>query len=218
MTTSQSEPKNHFTVGIDDDVTNTSLEIKEKINTSPEGVFKCKFFGLGSDGTVSANKNSIKIIGDNTDMYAQGYFVIDSKKSGGMTISHLRFGKTPIQSPYLIDEADMIACHQPSYVSRYDLLDGIKENGIFLLNSGWSVEEMNEKLPAAMRRTIARKNLKFYNIDAVKIAQEVGLGGRINTVMDCLLQDRQCDPVGHAVRISRRNQEGAWQVRRQGRI
>lgn len=179
----QSEPKNHFTVGIDDDVTNTSLEIKEKINTSPEGVFKCKFFGLGSDGTVSANKNSIKIIGDNTDMYAQGYFVIDSKKSGGMTISHLRFGKTPIQSPYLIDEADMIACHQPSYVSRYDLLDGIKENGIFLLNSGWSVEEMNEKLPAAMRRTIARKNLKFYNIDAVKIAQEVGLGGRINTVM-----------------------------------
>jgi len=179
----KAEPKNHFTVGIDDDVTHTSLEVKEKINTTPEGVFRCKFFGLGSDGTVSANKNSIKIIGDNTDMYAQGYFVIDSKKSGGMTISHLRFGKTPIQSPYLIDEADMIACHQPSYVTRYDLLDGIKENGIFLLNSGWSVEEMNEKLPAAMRRTIAQKNLKFYNIDAVKIAQEVGLGGRINTVM-----------------------------------
>ncbi len=179
----QTEPKNHFTVGIDDDVTHTSLEVKEKVNTSPEGVFRCKFFGLGSDGTVSANKNSIKIIGDNTDMYAQGYFVIDSKKSGGMTISHLRFGKTPIQSPYLIDEADLIACHQPSYVTRYDLLDGIKENGVFLLNSRWSVEEMNEKLPAAMRRTIAQKNLRFYNIDAVKIAQEIGLGGRINTVM-----------------------------------
>lgn len=176
-------PKNHFTVGIVDDVTNTSLEIKENIVTAPEGAFSCKFFGMGSDGTVSANKNSIKIIGDNTDMYAQGYFVYDSKKSGGMTISHLRFGKSPIQSTYLIDEADLIACHQPSYVTRYDLLDGIKDNGIFLLNSGWTVEEMNEKLPASLRRTIATKNLKFYNIDAVKIAQDVGLGHRINTVM-----------------------------------
>jgi len=176
-------PKNHFTVGIIDDVTHTSLEIKERIVTSPEGTIRCKFFGLGSDGTVSANKNSIKIIGDHTNMYVQGYFVYDSKKSGGMTISHLRFGKSPIQSTYLIDEADLIACHQPSYVTRYDLLDGIKDNGIFLLNSGWTVEEMNTKLPASLRRTIARKNLRFYNIDAVKIAQEIGLGGRINTVM-----------------------------------
>jgi pyruvate-ferredoxin/flavodoxin oxidoreductase len=176
-------PKNHFTVGITDDVTHASLEVKEKIVTAPKGVIRCKFFGLGSDGTVSANKNSIKIIGDNTDMYAQGYFVYDSKKSGGMTVSHLRFGKTPIQSPYLIDEADLIACHQPSYVTRYDLLEGIKENGVFLLNSGWSTAEMSEKLPASLKRTIAQKNLRFYNIDAVKIAREIGLGGRINTVM-----------------------------------
>jgi len=177
------EPKNHFTVGIVDDVTNTSLEIKEFIDTAPKGVYRCKFFGLGSDGTVGANKNSIKIIGDHTDMYAQGYFVYDSKKSGGITISHLRFGKTPIQSPYLIDQADLIACHNPSYVTRYDVLEGIKNGGIFLLNSNWSAEEMDEKLPASMKRTIAQKKLKFYNIDAVKIASEVGLGGRINMVM-----------------------------------
>lgn len=179
----QAEPKNHFTVGIIDDVTNTNLEVKEMIDAAPAGVYRCKFFGLGSDGTVGANKNSIKIIGDNTDMYAQGYFVYDSKKSGGLTVSHLRFGKTPIQSPYLIDQADFIACHNPSYVTRYDLLDGIKEGGIFLLNSPWSAEEMNEKLPASMKQVIAKKKLKFYNIDAVKIASEVGLGGRINMVM-----------------------------------
>nr|WP_187350962.1 pyruvate:ferredoxin (flavodoxin) oxidoreductase [Capillibacterium thermochitinicola] len=177
------EPKNFFTVGITDDVTHTSLEVKEYIDTSPEGLHRCKFFGLGSDGTVGANKNSIKIIGDNTDMYAQGYFVYDSKKSGGITISHLRFGKSPIKSPYLIDQADFIACHNPSYVTRYDILDGIKEGGSFLLNSPWTAEEMNEKLPAAMKQTIAKKKLKFYNIDAVKIAREVGLGGRINMVM-----------------------------------
>ncbi|MDN5347958.1 MAG: pyruvate-ferredoxin/flavodoxin oxidoreductase [Clostridia bacterium] len=176
-------PKNHFTVGITDDVTHTSLEIKEFIDTSPEGVFRCKFFGLGSDGTVGANKNSIKIIGDHTDMYAQGYFVYDSKKSGGITISHLRFGKTPIKSTYLIDQADLIACHNPSFVGRYDLLEGIKPGGIFLLNSGWSLEEMETKLPAGMKRIIATKKLKFYNIDALKIAREVGLGGRINVIM-----------------------------------
>lgn len=176
-------PKNHFTVGINDDVTGTSLEVKEQIDTAPKGVFRCKFFGLGSDGTVGANKNSIKIIGDNTDLYAQGYFVYDSKKSGGITISHLRFGPTPIQSPYLIDQADLIACHNSSYVNRYDVLEGIKEGGIFLLNSPWSAEEMESKLPAAMRRTIAEKKIRFYNIDAVKIAGEVGLGGRINMVM-----------------------------------
>ena len=177
---SSAEPKNHFTVGINDDVTGTSLDISEKIDASPEGCFRCKFFGLGSDGTVGANKNSIKIIGDHTDMYAQGYFHYDSKKSGGITVSHLRFGKTPIQSEYLIDVADFIACHNPSYVIRYDVLDGIKEGGTFLLNSPWSAEEMEEQLPASMKNVIAQKKLKFYNIDGVKIAREVGLGGRIN--------------------------------------
>jgi pyruvate-ferredoxin/flavodoxin oxidoreductase len=177
------QPKNHFTVGIVDDVSKTSLEVKELIDAAPEGVYRCKFYGLGSDGTVGANKNSIKIIGDNTDMYAQGYFVYDSKKSGGITISHLRFGKTPIQSTYLIDQAELIACHNPSYVTRYDVLDGIKEGGIFLLNSPWSAAEMEEKLPAIMKQTIAKKKVRFYNIDAVKIAAEVGLGGRINAVM-----------------------------------
>jgi pyruvate-ferredoxin/flavodoxin oxidoreductase len=176
-------PKNHFTVGINDDVTNTSLALGEPLDVAPEGVIRCKFFGLGSDGTVGANKNSIKIIGDHTDLYAQGYFVYDSKKSGGITISHLRFGKSPIQSPYLIDKADFIACHNPSYVTRYELLEGIKDGGTFLLNSSWSIEELNERLPAAMKQVIAKKNLKFYNIDAVKIAGEVGLGGRINMVM-----------------------------------
>lgn len=177
------QPKNFFTVGINDDLTNTSLEVSEMIDASPLDVKRCKFFGLGSDGTVGANKNSIKIIGDKTDMYAQGYFVYDSKKSGGITISHLRFGKSPIKSPYLIDQADLIACHNPSYVGRYDLLAGIKQDGIFLLNSPWSAEEMENKLPAEMKRTIAQKNLKFYNIDAVKIANEVGMGNRINVIM-----------------------------------
>ncbi|NLW06449.1 MAG: pyruvate:ferredoxin (flavodoxin) oxidoreductase [Clostridia bacterium] len=176
-------PKNNFTVGIIDDVNNSSLEIKEHIDTSPKGTIRCKFFGLGSDGTVGANKNSIKIIGDHTDMYAQGYFVYDSKKSGGVTVSHLRFGVKPIQSSYLIDQADLIACHNPSYIGRYDVLAGIKEGGIFLLNSSWSAEEMEKRLPADVKRTIATKKLKFYNIDAVKIAQEIGLGSRINVIM-----------------------------------
>ncbi len=174
------EPKNHFTVGIVDDVTGTSLEIHEQIDAAPEGCFRAKFFGLGSDGTVGANKNTIKIIGDHTDMYAQGYFSYDSKKSGGITISHLRFGKTPIQSTYLIDVADFVACHNPSYVTRYDVLEGIKEGGTFLLNSPWTPEDMENQLPASMKREIASKKLKFYNIDGVKIAREVGLGGRIN--------------------------------------
>lgn len=176
-------PKNHFTVGINDDVTNTSLEIAEYIDAAPKGLYRCKFFGLGADGTVGANKNSIKIIGDHTDLYAQGYFVYDSKKSGGITVSHLRFGASPITSPYLIDTADLVACHNPSYVTRYDLLAGIKEGGIFLLNSPWPAEEMEHKLPTSLKRTIAEKKLKFYNIDAVKIAYEVGQGGRINTIM-----------------------------------
>ncbi|NLY30896.1 MAG: pyruvate:ferredoxin (flavodoxin) oxidoreductase [Firmicutes bacterium] len=176
-------PKNHFTVGITDDVTNTSLEIKDTVDAAPEGLIRAKFFGFGSDGTVGANKNTIKIIGDNTDLYVQGYFEYDSKKSGGVTISHLRFGKTPIKSTYLIDQADFIACHNPSYVGRYDLLAGIKEGGVFLLNSPWTVEEMETRLPASMKRTIAQKKLRFYNIDAVKIAGEIGLGHRINTVL-----------------------------------
>lgn len=176
-------PKNHFTIGINDDVTNTSLEIKDEIDSSPHGMFSAKFYGLGSDGTVGANKNSIKIIGDHTDMYAQGYFSYDSKKSGGITISHLRFGKSPIQSAYLITQPNMVACHNPSYVIRYDVLEGIKDGGTFLLNSPWSDSEMETELPAAMKNIIAKKKLKFYNIDAIKIAGEIGLGGRTNMVM-----------------------------------
>ena len=176
-------PKNHFTVGIVDDVTGTSLEVGDSIDVTPEGTVQCKFWGLGADGTVGANKSAIKIIGDNTDMYAQAYFAYDSKKSGGITISHLRFGNKPIQSTYLIDTADYIACHKDSYVEVYDLLEGIKEGGIFVLNSPWTLEEMEEKIPAGLRSTIAKKKLKFYNIDAVKIAGEVGLGGRINMIM-----------------------------------
>ncbi len=176
-------PKNHFTVGITDDVSHTSLDYPSCLYTTPEGTHRAKFFGLGADGTVGANKNSIIIIGDNTDQYAQGYFVYDSKKSGGITVSHLRFGPEQIKSTYLIDQADFVACHNPSFVTRYDILEGIKENGVFLLNSSWSLEEMEEHLPAEMKRTIAQKNLKFYNIDAFKIAGELGLGGRINIIM-----------------------------------
>ena len=176
-------PKNHFTVGITDDLTHTSLEVGESLDVTPEGTVQCKFWGLGADGTVGANKSAIKIIGDNTDMYAQAYFSYDSKKSGGITISHLRFGNKPIQSTYLIDTADYVACHKENYVEVYDVLEGIKDGGIFVLNSPWTQQEMEEKLPAGMRRTIAQKKLKFYNIDAVKIASEVGLGGRINMIM-----------------------------------
>jgi pyruvate-ferredoxin/flavodoxin oxidoreductase len=176
-------PKNHFTVGIVDDVTQTSLPVDPSYATAPAGTVACKFWGLGADGTVGANKSAIKIIGDNTDMYAQAYFAYDSKKSGGVTISHLRFGRKPIQSTYLIDQADYVACHKDNYVNVYDVLAGIKPGGTFVLNSPWSLADMEDKLPAAMRRTIATKKLKFYNIDAVKIAQEVGLGGRINMIM-----------------------------------
>ncbi len=178
-----SAPKNHFTVGIDDDVTHTSLEVNDDLDIAPKGLFSAKFYGLGSDGTVGANQNSIKIIGDETDMYAQGYFEYDSKKSGGITISHLRFGHTPIKAPYLVSQADLVACHNPSYVTRYDMLEGIKEGGVFLLNSPWSLEEMETELPASLKKTIAEKKLRFYNIDAVRIASEIGLGGRINTIL-----------------------------------
>ncbi len=177
-------PKNHFSVGIVDDVTNLSLEIKEQINTVPEGTISCKFYGLGSDGTVGANKNSIKIIGDKTDMYAQGYFSYDSKKSGGITVSHLRFGKNPIKSTYLIeDQAEFVACHNQSYVTRYDIVSSIKKGGTFVLNSNWSQEELEEQLPASMKNIIAKNNIKFYNIDAAKIAEDAGMRGRINNVM-----------------------------------
>jgi len=179
----EAAPRNRFTVGIEDDVTKASLVTTEALDTTPEGTVQCKFWGLGSDGTVGANKQAIKIIGDNTDMYAQGYFAYDSKKSGGITISHLRFGEKPIQSTYLVTAADYIACHNPSYVNLYDVLDGIKEGGTFVLNTAWTAAEMDAQLPAAMRRTIAEKKLKFYAIDAVKIAAEAGLGGRINMVM-----------------------------------
>jgi len=180
------EPKNNFTVGITDDVTFTSLPITEEIDATPEGLVQCKFWGLGGDGTVGANKDAIKIIGDNTDMYVQGYFAYDAKKSAGVTVSHLRFGKVPIKSTYLVKDADYIACHNPSYVDKYDLLEGIKQDGTFVLNSPWSLEEMEEKLPNSLKKKIAEKNLKFYSIDAVKIAEDVGLSGRINMVMQAV--------------------------------
>ncbi|OQX62891.1 MAG: pyruvate:ferredoxin (flavodoxin) oxidoreductase [Desulfococcus sp. 4484_242] len=176
-------PKNHFTVGIVDDVTHTSLDLGEEIDPSPEGTIRCKFWGLGADGTVGANKNSIKIIGENTDMFAQAYFAYDAKKSGGITMSHLRFSPQRIQSPYLLTRSDFIACHNPAFVNQYDILDGIRQGGAFLLNSPWTVEEMETQLPDHMKRTIQQKELNFYNIDAVKIAEELGLGGRINMIM-----------------------------------
>ncbi|MBO4318479.1 MAG: pyruvate:ferredoxin (flavodoxin) oxidoreductase [Mailhella sp.] len=176
-------PKNHFTVGIEDDVTFLSLEVGEELDVASPSTVACKFFGLGSDGTVGANKQAVKIIGDHTDMYAQAYFSYDSKKSGGFTVSHLRFGKDPIKSPYLVNRADFIACHNSKYVQLYDVLEGIKEGGTFLLNSPWNtVEEMQANLPGTMLRTIAAKKIKFFNVDALKVAQEVGLGGRINMV------------------------------------
>ncbi|MDD5624624.1 MAG: pyruvate:ferredoxin (flavodoxin) oxidoreductase [Candidatus Cloacimonetes bacterium] len=172
-----------FTVGIDDDLTNKSLPFDEPLDPSPKDTINCKFWGLGSDGTVGANKNSIKIIGDHTDLYVQGYFQYDSKKSGGITRSHLRFGKSPIKSQYLIYQEDFVACHNPAYIGRFDLLEGIKENGVFLLNSHWTREEIFENLTRSMQEIIIKRNIKFYNINALQIAEEVGLGGRINTVM-----------------------------------
>ncbi|HOD17027.1 MAG TPA: pyruvate:ferredoxin (flavodoxin) oxidoreductase [Candidatus Cloacimonadota bacterium] len=173
----------NFTVGITDDVASLSIPYTEDIYTIPEGTINCKFWGLGSDGTVGANKNSIKIIGDHTDMYVQGYFQYDSKKSGGITRSHLRFGKSPIHSQYLVTVEDFVACHNQAFIGRYDILEGIKENGIFLLNSNWHNDDAFNNLTCDMQETIQRKHIQFYNIDALKIANEVGLGGRVNTVM-----------------------------------
>lgn len=176
-------PKRRFTIGIVDDVTNLSLPIVENPDTTPKGTHSCKFWGLGADGTVGANKNSIKIIGDNTDMYAQGYFAYDSKKSGGLTVSHLRFGKTPIKSTYYISKADFVACHNPSYVDKYDIVDDLKEGGSFLLNCPWDTEELSERLPGKMKKILADRHINFYTIDGIKIGKEIGLGGRINTVL-----------------------------------
>lgn len=179
----KNDPKDHFTISINDDVTHTNLEPEEHINTSPESTVRCKFWGLGSDGTVGANKNAIKIIGDNTDKYAQAYFSYDSKKSGGVTVSHLRFGDEPIKSTYLIDEADYVACHNESYVDKFDMVQDLHEGGNFVLNCTWSEDELDENLPAEMKRYIADNDINFYTINAVDIAQEVGLGQRINMVM-----------------------------------
>ena len=180
---SKDAPKNHFTVGIVDDVTGTSIELGEKLDVAPKGTVSCMFYGLGSDGTVGANKNSIKIIGDHTDKYAQAYFSYDSKKSGGITVSHLRFGDTPIKSTYLIDSADFIACHNPAYVTKYDMVSALKVGGVFLLNCPWDAAQLENELPASMKKKLAEKKARFYTIDAIALAASVGMGNRINTTM-----------------------------------
>nr|WP_294493344.1 pyruvate:ferredoxin (flavodoxin) oxidoreductase [uncultured Mediterraneibacter sp.] len=177
------EEKPVFTIGIEDDVTHLSLKANEPLVTTPEGTINCKFWGLGADGTVGANKNSIKIIGDNTDMYAQAYFDYDSKKSGGVTMSHLRFGKLPIKSTYLIHQANFVACHNPSYVDKYNMVQELVDGGTFLLNCPWDMEGLEKHLPGQVKAYIANHNIKFYTIDGIKIGKEIGLGGRINTVL-----------------------------------
>ena len=179
----QDAPKNNFTIGIVDDVTNTSLPVMPEPQLSTEGLTSAEFWGMGSDGTVGANKNSIKIIGHATDLYCQAYFVYDSKKSGGLTQSHLRFGKNPIRSPYLVTSADFVACHNPSYVNQYDMVSGLKDGGTFLLNCQWSKEQLDQKLPASMKRALAAKHAKFYIINAIDIARGLGLGNRTNTIL-----------------------------------
>ena len=175
--------KARFTIGIEDDVTNLSLATGPALVTTPEGTINCKFWGLGADGTVGANKNSIKIIGDNTDMYAQAYFDYDSKKSGGVTMSHLRFGKKAIKSTYLIRQANFVACHNPSYVDKYNMVQELVDGGTFLLNCPWDMEGLEKHLPGQVKAYIADHNIKFYTIDGIKIGKEIGLGGRINTVL-----------------------------------
>ncbi len=179
----KAEPKKRFTIGIVDDVTHLSLEANEDPDTAPAGTTSCKFWGLGSDGTVGANKNSIKIIGDHTDMYAQGYFDYDSKKSGGLTISHLRFGHTPIKSTYYISKADFVACSNPAYLDTYDMVQDLKKGGSFLLNCSWDAKELDERLPGKVKKFIADNDINFYTIDAFKIGKELGLGTRTNTVL-----------------------------------
>ena len=179
----ENNAKQKFTIGIVDDVTNLSLEVGAPLVTTPEGTINCKFWGLGADGTVGANKNSIKIIGDNTDMYAQAYFDYDSKKSGGVTMSHLRFGKSPIKSTYLIKQANFVACHNPSYINKYNMVQELVDGGTFLLNCPWDMEGIEKHLPGQVKAFIANHNIKFYVIDGIKIGKEIGLGGRINTVL-----------------------------------
>ncbi len=179
----QDKPKNSFTIGIEDDVTFTSLPVAAEIDTAPAGQTSAEFWGMGSDGTVGANKNSIKIIGHATDLYCQAYFVYDSKKSGGLTQSHLRFGKDPIRSPYLIQSADFVACHNPSYVDKYELAANLKEGGMFLLNCAWDAKDLEKHLPASLKRALAARRARFYTIDAIHIARELGLGNRTNTIL-----------------------------------
>ena len=179
----KNETKKRFTIGIEDDVTNLSLELGANVDSAPAGTTACKFWGLGSDGTVGANKNSIKIIGDHTDLYAQAYFAYDSKKSGGVTISHLRFGKTPIKSTYLINMADFVACHNQSYIDKYDMVSDIKPGGTFLLNTIWDMEGLEKNLPGQVKRYLAQNNINFYTIDGVKLGKETGMGTRINTIL-----------------------------------
>ncbi|WP_022664815.1 pyruvate:ferredoxin (flavodoxin) oxidoreductase [Desulfospira joergensenii] len=200
------EPKKQFVVGITDDVTHLSLEVEKGFTAAPQGTISAKFWGLGSDGTVGANQSAIRIIGDNTDKYAQGYFAYDSKKSGGITISHLRFGDAPIQSTYSVNEADFIACHNSTYVNIYEVLEGIKPGGTFLLNSQWSAEEMNTQLPGDMRKILHDKELKFYNVDAVKLAAEVGLGNRINMIMQtCFFKLANVIPFERAIELLKKD-------------
>ncbi len=205
------EPKNGFTIGIVDDVGGTSLLEEDIIDTTPIGNIGCKFWGLGSDGTVGANKTAVKIIGDNTDLYAQAYFSYDSKKSGGSTISHLRFGKSPIKSTYLIYSADYIACHNSSYVNHFDLLKGIRKKGIFVLNCPWTEEELEDKLPASLKRAIAENQVEFYTIDAMKIASEIGLGNRINMIMQAaFFRLVNVIPIEDAVKYLKQNIESLY--------
>lgn len=197
----QKIPKDHFTIGIVDDVTGTSLPEGDPIETTPEGTISCKFYGLGSDGTVGANKSAVKIIGDNTNLHVQAYFSYDSKKSGGTTVSHLRFGPKPIKSPYLVYKADYIACHNKSFIYNYDIVKGLKPGGTFVLNCPWREEELDKELPAYLKRYIAREGIKFYIIDAISIAGEIGLGNRINMIMQAaFFKLANIIPVDDAVR------------------
>ena len=194
-------PKARFTIGIVDDVTHLSLPLNEDLDTTPAGTKSCKFWGIGSDGTVGANKNSIKIIGDYTDLSVQAYFSYDSKKSGGITVSHLRFGSEPIKSTYFVNKADFVACHNQSYVDKYEIVEDLKDGGTFLLNSAWSDEELEAKLPANMKRFIAAHNIKFYVIDGITIGKEIGLGSRINTIMQAaFFKLADIIPIGEAVK------------------
>lgn len=205
------EPKDRFTIGIVDDVTYSSLPEEEIIETTPIGTISCKFWGLGSDGTVGANKTAVKIIGDNTALYVQGYFSYDSKKSGGTTVSHLRFGRKPIKSPYLVNTADYIACHNKSFLYNYDILKGLKPKSIFVLNCPWSMDELGKNIPSSIKRYIAKNNIEFYTIDAISIASEIGLGNRINMVMQAaFFKLAKFIPINDAVRYLKKSIEKTY--------